>query len=801
LAAEDAEVVVTDEVSSQVDESPGQPAKKQPPTLPRTQVEAEATPPEAEPQTPQPPEQPEPVPPGGLDFERALESAGNESVISADRIEQNITRGLTGIFRYEPGVQVQSSTGRFGETSINIRGLEGNRVLISVDGVRSPDAFLQGPIQLGRNVVDVNLLKQVEIVRGPGSLIYGEGAIGGVVAFETKDPVDFLNIVGQDSYFGYSQSYFSVDQSWAETPVIALRTGDLETLLAYTRRDGSELDTAGTFGPDPQDIGSDYMLGKLVYHVDANNELDFAVEWYNQGIETNLRSTLADPLGSFNTFATTPEVFPGALPASRFLADADDENRRLRYSLTHDYDSESDGWLSRARVQIYFQEASINDARLQQFLVPAVVPPFVPPRHIIDDLSSNFFDQEHFGGRIILRGDVESARIKQSLVYGVDALRTDTGRLRTGIVTNEATGATVNSNQISEVTPLKVLPDVTTTRVGMFFRDRIDLENCPFTVTPGVRVNYYRADFDVPDPLFDDSSGTPNDVSEWNAQPAIELSTFIVPRLESVVRYARGYRGPPVEDAGIGFTNPLFGYTVVPNVNLTSETSDSVDFGLSLNHEVLAAYAGGYYNHYNDYIDTAALGLDPNTGLIVFQQQNLDAQIYGVEFAGELRLVGDYYDPPSRRSSLERRGGSDQQPRQEFYGLSAFANFTHSVGDNLDADIPLDSIPPLYSVVGLRYRALENRWGVEFLSTLVHRKDRYSGAIPDQFIPPGYGVFDLLAYANVSDRLQINAGMFNIFDREYYQWLNIRGVENSQRDLTRFAAPGANFGVTVRLHW
>jgi hemoglobin/transferrin/lactoferrin receptor protein len=103
--------------------------------------------------------------------------------------------------------------------------------------------------------------------------------------------------------------------------------------------------------------------------------------------------------------------------------------------------------------------------------------------------------------------------------------------------------------------------------------------------------------------------------------------------------------------------------------------------------------------------------------------------------------------------------------------------------------------------VGLRYRAIENRWGVEFLSTLVHRKDRYSGAIPDQFIPPGYGVFDLLAYSNLSDCFQVNAGVFNIFDREYYQWLNIRGVENSQRDRTRFAAPGANFAITVRVHW
>jgi hemoglobin/transferrin/lactoferrin receptor protein len=219
-----------------------------------------------------------------------------------------------------------------------------------------------------------------------------------------------------------------------------------------------------------------------------------------------------------------------------------------------------------------------------------------------------------------------------------------------------------------------------------------------------------------------------------------------------------------------------------------------------LKTEMLAAYAGGYYNHYDGFIDTVELGLDPISGLLIFQQRNLDAQIYGIEFAGELRLLGDYDEPAEDERSFNRRG-SEEVARPQFYGWSAFANFTHSVGDNLEADIPLDSIPPMFAVVGLRYVASENRWGAEFISTLVHRKDRYSGTLPDQFIPPGYGVFDLLAYANLSDRVQINAGVFNIFDREYYQWLNVRGVENSQPDVTRFAAPGVNFATTVRLHW
>jgi hemoglobin/transferrin/lactoferrin receptor protein len=770
-------------------------------TLPRTEVEAEVDQP---PTTPPPQDEPpEPAPPGGESFEQALDTAGNESIITSERIDQNVTRSLSDVFRYEPGVQVQSSIGRFGETSINIRGLEGNRVLMSIDGVRAPDALLQGPVQLGRAAIEPSLLKRVDIVRGPGSLIYGEGGIGGVVAFETKDPDDFLDLLGRDSYFGVSASYFSAYTGWSETPVIAYRAGDLETMIAYTRRDANELETEGAFGADPQDFQSDYILTKFVYHTSPDNELDFSFEWQNQEVVTNLRSVLANPPGAFNTFVTTPEVFPGALPASRFLADANDENRRTRFSLTDDFENPGGGVFGNVRLQIYYQESQIGDNRLQRFLVPAVVPPMVPNRHIIDDLNNNIFAQEHFGGRVIVRGEHDNGFATHSLIFGVDALRTETARLRDGIVVNEATGTSVKSNQISEPTPEKVLPDVATTRLGLFFRDRIESEHFPIAITPGVRTNYYAADFALPDPLFDASSGTPQDITEWNVQPLIEFGIPLTEKLESVLRYARGYRAPPVEDAGIGFVNPLFGYVVIPNPNLDKETSDSLDLGFTYKGEWFAGYAGGYYNHYDGFIESVDLGLNPNTGLLEFQQRNLDAQIYGLELAGELRLLGDLADAPSAAAggTPTRRGDSDAARPLEFYGLSAFGNFTHSVGDNLEADLPLDSIPPLYGIVGMRFRGLENRWGAELISTLVHRKDRYSGANPDQFITPGYGILDLLVYANVSDNVQFNAGAFNLLDKEYYQWLNVRGVEDNQRDLTRYAAPGINFAATMRVQW
>jgi hemoglobin/transferrin/lactoferrin receptor protein len=107
------------------------------------------------------------------------------------------------LIRFEPGVSVHraparfgaasGTTGRDGNAGFNIRGLEGNRVLVQVDGVRVPDGFEFGAQSAGRgDYVDLGLVKSVEILRGPPSALYGSDGLAGAVSFITSDPDDFL---------------------------------------------------------------------------------------------------------------------------------------------------------------------------------------------------------------------------------------------------------------------------------------------------------------------------------------------------------------------------------------------------------------------------------------------------------------------------------------------------------------------------------------------------------------------------------------------------------------------------------
>ena len=140
--------------------------------------------------------------------ERAIvDVAASVDVIDRERLDQTLARDIKDLVRYEPGVSVTSSVGRFGLGGFRIRGLDGNRVRIQTDGIAVSDAFLIGSYaNANRNFVDLDTLKQVEIVRGPASALYGSDALGGVVAFVTRDPVDYL-VPGKDSHVGLKFGY------------------------------------------------------------------------------------------------------------------------------------------------------------------------------------------------------------------------------------------------------------------------------------------------------------------------------------------------------------------------------------------------------------------------------------------------------------------------------------------------------------------------------------------------------------------------------------------------------------------
>lgn len=108
------------------------------------------------------------------------------AVVSSKEIEKLSPQTSADLLASVPGIKVQKS--QFGGGSPVLRGMESNRVLLVVDGVRMNNAiYRKGHLQNSITVAP-NLLERTEVVFGPSSVIYGSDALGGVIHYYTKTP-------------------------------------------------------------------------------------------------------------------------------------------------------------------------------------------------------------------------------------------------------------------------------------------------------------------------------------------------------------------------------------------------------------------------------------------------------------------------------------------------------------------------------------------------------------------------------------------------------------------------------------
>ena len=129
--------------------------------------------------------------------EAPIEALSSTSVVTRDELDRIQPTTPADILFGLPGVTTTESSGAgIGSdpvaSSVNIRGLQDfGRVNVTIDGARQ-NFQRSGHNADGSFYIEPDLVEQVTVIRGPVSNVYGSGAIGGVVAFETIDPLDFL---------------------------------------------------------------------------------------------------------------------------------------------------------------------------------------------------------------------------------------------------------------------------------------------------------------------------------------------------------------------------------------------------------------------------------------------------------------------------------------------------------------------------------------------------------------------------------------------------------------------------------
>src|SRR3546814_13852456 len=129
--------------------------------------------------------------------------------------------------------------GRFGDNGFNIRGIEGDRVAMTIDGLSMAEGLETARsyefFRAGRGGVDIDTLKRVEIVKGADSITAGSGALGGAVVFTTKAPSDYLAADGTATHVDMKIGYTGHNPKSTTTTRLSPPTAIVHSNPAHTR--------------------------------------------------------------------------------------------------------------------------------------------------------------------------------------------------------------------------------------------------------------------------------------------------------------------------------------------------------------------------------------------------------------------------------------------------------------------------------------------------------------------------------------------------------------------------------------
>ncbi len=660
----------------------------------------------------------------------AIDYPGQVSVITRDVIEAFSPSAMSDLLRDVPGVDFTGGPRRTGETP-SIRGLSGENVLVLLDGARQ--SFLSA--HDGRFFIDPELVRTAEVVRGPSSALYGSGAVGGVMAFETVRASDLLN--GSEGYGARIRSgYQSVNDEMFSTLTAYARSGDVDLIGSVGVRESGDI-TLGSGADLPSDDSIDNAMAKLTWS--ASESLEFDVSWQrfaNTAIEPNNGQGTAATGNELQDRDVEKEVVSDTLRAG------------LRYNPTSD-------WVD-ARLTVYQSNSSVDE--------------FDPTtgRRILRDIETN---------GLSLRNNTyfDFKGLTLTATAGVDWFEDSQ-------VGTDNTAADGNRAGV---------PNGNSAFTGVFAQLEADIDRPlglpgSLLLIPTLRVDSFDTETD---------SGAP-DQSDEQWSPRFAASYAPVDSFRAFASYSEGFRAPSINELyleGVHFAvphptlfNPRQGQFVFvnnnfePNAALTPEISSTVEVGMSLN--------------FDGVIDT---GDNLQAKLSTYQSDIEDLINLEVDFAYNASCFQPPFFPCSAGTTRSSNVASAEisgveaelaYTRDDWYLRATYGTVEgtdNSTGEDVGALFP----DRLALDIGFNLSSQNARVGtrIQLAEDFARRELDGNGQLSVVETRASYAVLDLYATwqpAQISG-LRIDLGIDNLFDENYERVF--AGVSEPGRNL-RLAA-------------
>jgi hemoglobin/transferrin/lactoferrin receptor protein len=493
-----------------------------------------------------------------------------------------------------PGVSL-SSAGMW-EVAPVIRGLGGNRILVLIDGDRENNLWAgRAPLT---PFVDVGNIERIEVIKGPGSVLYGTDALGGVINIITKTP-DFA----QEDKWTFLNStegrYSSVDDG--RFGRYNLSGGGYGFGLAVSGRDSDDYENGDGHNIDNSQYETVNIDFKGRYFINDNNDLSFSV-----------RSNNIDDMG-----------VPQQQGAEYSHFTQFDTNT---YKLA--YHGSNLGLIDDLQLRTWYVD--------QKRKYKGKMFSSSKPMHT---LKSNDIDSSAIGSSLQTRIDLGK---NNRLITGVEYVHEDCDGDEEQIKKKN------NKDITAKILTFKPVPDAKRDHFGVFAQDELDLGDS-FTILAGLRYDYFSADAD--DVIFKTESYDPtgqtvikvkSDTNHFKSK-SDDAVTFNLGMLYALnenihltTNFSSGFRAPDIFEL---YSTRGGSYILLGDPDLDPEYSYNVDTGFKLNYRRLRGSFSAFYNRVNDYIDLVNRGAT-FAGQEAHEYVNIsDAELYGADGSLEFDIL------------------------------------------------------------------------------------------------------------------------------------------------------------------
>ena len=661
-------------------------------------------------------------------------------------------------------VFVQKS--QLGGGSPVIRGFETNKVLLVVDGVPLNNAIYRGGHLQNVLTIDPASLENIEIVYGPGSVVYGSDALGGVMHFHTIKP-QFSEtntlLIKTNSY----ARYFSAANGYSGHASLNLGWKRWSSVTSFTYSHFGDLTQGKVRNPEYPDFGERTFYVKRINDTDSmmansnkNKQVGSAYSQYDiiqkiafkqkdHVVHTlNMQLSNSSDIDRYDRLTQTKNGLPRFSewyygPQFRSLISYDLSITKKRKLYDQVKANVSQQWIEESRHDRAYKSDFLNH-RTEKVMV-----------------STFLFDLEKRAGK---------HEIRYGLFAKYDRVQSTANQQNILVDTFGSLDTRYPDGGSSMFTSAVYLTD------ALEISDKLILSG-------GIRGNYVMLKAKFNDRTFYPFPYTEAKQNNSALNGNIGIIFQPIKSIRVSLSGSTGFRAPNVDDLAKVFesvveTSSTPGKLVIPNTNLKPETVYTGELGISYRYkDHIQVSALGYYSRIEHVI--AILPTTLNGSDTAFYNDN-----YVDVYAAQNANYGVIYGAEASIKALLLK----------HWTLGSSINYTYGRVYAEGKEKPLDHIPPLYGKTSLQFTW--KKLQAEFFSQYSGWKKLadYSDSGEDNLAyatadgMPAWVTYNLRIGYQFSSKLSAQVACENILDKNYRTFAS------------NISAPGRNFIFTLRLN-